>query len=269
VCLLIVLSRTDPDHPLVVAANRDERLDRPAVAATVLAERSPRVIGGRDLMAGGTWLAVNEHGVVAGLTNRPSPNGRDPSKRSRGELPLALAAHRDATSAVEDFVTRFQPADYNSAWLLVGDRESLWYLELGEEAAPAAEPLSPGLHIMGNGPLHRASPKVDHVQGRIAGITGAGGQGALDQLTAALADHSIPEAVGSAPDGAERPKQLGCACVHTESFGTRSAALVQVPAEGRPRMWVADGPPCSASFASVEDLWTSPAAAETAARTTP
>lgn len=268
-CLLIVLSRTDPDHPLVVAANRDERLDRPATAATVLAEHSPRVIGGRDLLAGGTWLAVNEHGVVAGLTNRPSPNGRDPSKRSRGELPLALADHRDASSAVEDFVTRFHPADYNSAWLLVGDRESLWYLELGEEAAPAAEPLGPGLHVMGNGPLHGASPKVDHVQDRIAGIEGDRAQAVLDRLTAALADHTIPESVGSRSDGTERPKQLGCACVHTESFGTRSAALVQVPAQVRPRMWVADGPPCSASFSSVEHLWTSPATTEVPAGTSP
>ena len=48
--------------------------------------------GGRDLMAGGTWLAVNDHGVVAGLTNKPAEEGRDPSKRSRGEIPLALTS---------------------------------------------------------------------------------------------------------------------------------------------------------------------------------
>ena len=32
----------------------------------------PRILGGRDEVAGGTWLAVNEHGVVAGLTNQPA-----------------------------------------------------------------------------------------------------------------------------------------------------------------------------------------------------
>ena len=93
-CLLVVLSRMDSDAPLVMAANRDERSDRPALAATVLVPSGPRVLGGRDTLAGGTWLALNEHSLVTGLTNRPSPTGRDPSKRSRGELPLGLARHR-------------------------------------------------------------------------------------------------------------------------------------------------------------------------------
>ena len=38
----------------------------------------------------------NQHGVVAGLTNRPAPGGRDLSKRSRGELPLMAAEQRTA-----------------------------------------------------------------------------------------------------------------------------------------------------------------------------
>src|SRR6202051_1248519 len=105
-CLLVVVSRLDPGAPLVVGANRDEQLVRPAVAMTVLRDAHPRIVGGRDEEAGGTWLAVNEHGVVAGLTNRPSPDGRDLSKRSRGELPIALAEHRDAASAVQDFAGR-------------------------------------------------------------------------------------------------------------------------------------------------------------------
>src|SRR5580700_3122857 len=100
-CLLVVVSRLDPGAPLVVGANRDEQLARPAVAMTVLRAAHPRILGGRDEEAGGTWLAVNEHGVVAGLTNRPSPDGRDPAKRSRGELPLAFAAYQDAAQAVE------------------------------------------------------------------------------------------------------------------------------------------------------------------------
>lgn len=86
-----MLFGVDPDAPLVVAANRDERLDRPALAMTVLTEGDPRILGGRDEQAGGTWLAVNDRGVVAGLTNRPAPDGADPARRTRGELPLALA----------------------------------------------------------------------------------------------------------------------------------------------------------------------------------
>src|ERR1700679_171007 len=121
-CLLVMAFGLDPEAPLVVAANRDERLDRPATSMTVLRASDPRILGGRDERAGGTWLAVNEFGLVAGLTNRPVPDGIDPAKRTRGELPVLLASHRSAAEAVDDFLRRISPSDYNPAWFLVGDR---------------------------------------------------------------------------------------------------------------------------------------------------
>ncbi len=44
-CLLIVASRLRPDLPLVVAANRDEWLERPALPMDVLKRRGPRILG--------------------------------------------------------------------------------------------------------------------------------------------------------------------------------------------------------------------------------
>jgi uncharacterized protein with NRDE domain len=254
-CLLVVCSRTDPTAPLIVAANRDERLDRPAVVATVLASTGPRIIGGRDLKAGGTWLAINEHGLVTGLTNRPSPNGRDDSKRSRGELPLALAAHRDAASAVDEFVQRFRPSDFNSAWLLVGDPRSLYYIEVGDDAAPAVEELDAGVHVLANGPLHGSSPKTDHVRDRVRSLPEMAEPDVLATMRSVLADHTIPADVAAGMVDKDRPKELAAACVHTEDYGTRSAALVRVPAAGLPAMWVSDGPPCRRPFVSVDPLW--------------
>ena len=67
----------------------------------MLDEGPPRIVGGRDELSGGTWLAVNQHGVCAGLTNQPLGEAKDPSRRSRGELPLALARHRTAPDAVD------------------------------------------------------------------------------------------------------------------------------------------------------------------------
>lgn len=258
-CLLIVLSRMAPDAPLVVAANRDERFDRPAVAATVLVPSGPRVLGGRDELAGGTWLAVNEHGVVAGLTNRPSPTGRDPSKRSRGELPLALTRHENAKDAVEDFAEHVHADDYNSAWLLVGDRRSLYYLQVGGAGAPEVEMLDPGLYVLANDPLHGSSPKAGHVRDQIAGIADLGHAEQLRLLRSVLANHSVPPAVPTSARKSERPIELAAACVHTDGYGTRSAALVSVPAEGFPHMWVTDGSPCGSPFIQVDELWSTSA----------
>ena len=196
-CLLVFAWKTEPGFPLVVAANRDERLDRPAHSLCVLSEHSPRILGGRDDVAGGTWLAVNEHGVVAGLTNRPSPGGRDPTKRSRGELPLVLAGQRDAAAGVSELVRKVQPGQYNPAWLLVGDRESLFTIELASDLPPAVRRLSPGVHVLENVGLGEPSPKVD----RMRSLLGAAASGAAPLwaiLPSVLSDHTIPP-VGEEP----------------------------------------------------------------------
>lgn len=183
-CLLVVVHQVLPGVPLVVAANRDERVDRPAQAMAVLSARDPRVLGGRDEVAGGTWLAVNEHGVVAGLTNEPTGEPRDTSRRSRGELPVFLARHRDATRAVEALVASARPSHYNPCWLLVGDRHRLWSVDMtGLSAArdrPVATELGAGVHVLENRPLGAPSSKVDHVRALVApALAEAGGKGAL------------------------------------------------------------------------------------------
>ena len=171
-CLLVVVHQVVPGAPLVVAANRDERLDRPARAMAVLADRDPRVLGGRDEVAGGTWLAVNEHGVVAGLTNEPTGEQRDATRRSRGELPVFLARHRDAASAVEALVASARPSHYNPSWLLVGDRRRLLSVDMtGRSTAgdrPVAAELGPGVHVLENRPPGAPSAKVDHVRDLVA-----------------------------------------------------------------------------------------------------
>ncbi len=268
-CLLVVVSRLDPGAPLVVGANRDERLDRPASAMTVLRASSPRVLGGRDQQGGGTWLAVNEDGVVAGLTNRPSPQGRDPDKRSRGELPLALAVHRDAASAVADFTARLRPAHYNPAWLLVGDRTSLFALDMtgSGDAVASVERLGPGVHVLENTALHAPSVKADHIRGLLGDIGALRGEALVERVRTVLVDHSVPDsedradtqtdAVAEADGARSRPVETLAACVHTDEYGTRSSTVVRVPtASGRrPQVLVADGHPCEFPFVDVTDLF--------------
>lgn len=260
-CLLIVLSRLHPDAPLVVAANRDEFLNRPATPMTVLQDHDPRVLGGRDEVAGGTWLAVNDAGVVAGLTNQPNPAGRDPSKRSRGELPLVLARHRHAGAAVAEFVARTRPSDYNAAWLLVGDQRSLYALDLGGDDEVGVEELGPGLHILENRPHHEASPKVQRVRALLEPVTAWRGGDLAPNLARVLSDHVRP------PDPPEpdvepvRPAETLAACVHADGYGTRSASIVVVPGRevGRPLVQYVDGPPCRSARQDAGALWQAPA----------
>ena len=265
-CLLIALSRTVPGTPLLVAANRDELYARPAEAITVLRGEAPRILGGRDELAGGTWLAVNSSGVLAGLTNQPSAS-RDVTKRSRGELPLAFAAYPDAATAVAEVCGRLDPADYNPCWLLVGDRDTLFSIDLAGGPRPVVQELPPGRYVLENAPLRRESAKQQRVAGLVDAALAAAGDGAgTAALATVLGDHE--PAAGTLPplpNGRPRPAEISAACVHTGPYGTRSAMIVSVPADGLPGVRVAAGPPCRTPLLDQAGLWTAAAPAAAAA----
>jgi uncharacterized protein with NRDE domain len=264
VCLLITLFKVVPSAPLIVAANRDERYDRPAVAITTLRESAPRILGGRDEVAGGTWMAINEFGVLAALTNLPSPHGRDATKRSRGELPVALAGHQDAAAAVAWFCANVDPSDYNPCWLMVGDRTSLFYVDLTGGRRPAARELPAGSYVLENAPLEPQSAKARHVAGLITAASAAGDGDVTGALATVLRDHSpVPASspAGAGPSdgepGASSRAVLSAACVHADGYGygTRSAMILTVGVSGPPVVQVADGPSCQAPLTDVGELW--------------
>ncbi len=263
VCLLVVAWQTIGDWPLVVGANRDEWLDRPATSITVLCDVDPRILGGRDERAGGTWLAVSEHGVVCGLTNRPMPDGPDPTKRSRGRLPLVAARCRTAEEAAETLVAEVGANAYNAAWLLVGDRRSLHYVAVEPDGTADSRRLEPGLHVLENAPLDERSVKVDHVRAMLADAE-AHGTARWDALHSLLRLHTDAIPPGEIPmfaDGRERLAATLAPCVHADGYGTRSSSLVRVSAneQALPQLAVAEGPPCTHRFVDTGELWSSDA----------
>ncbi len=257
-CLLVVAFRLFPDAPLLIGANRDEFLDRPAVPIAVLRDGGPRVLGGRDELSGGTWLAVNARGVFAGLTNQPREGGRDASRRTRGELPLALTEQSDARRGVEEFLAHHRPSDYNGSWLLTGDRDSLFYIDFTGLVEPAAVALAPGLHVLENRALGGPSPKAERVATSLAHATDA--ESALTAFRLVLGDHSAADPAGTPdPPGPDTPAtpRSSANCVHLGEYGTRSSCLIRYGTDESepPQIWVADGPPCTAPLVDVSGLW--------------
>ena len=59
------------------------------------------VVAGLDELAGGTWMGLNDSGVVACILNRHGFLGPAPHKRSRGELVLEALDHADADAAAQ------------------------------------------------------------------------------------------------------------------------------------------------------------------------
>lgn len=248
-CLLVVAFQLFEDAPLLIGANRDEFLNRPAVSMTVLRPEEPRVLGGQDQQSGGTWLAINEWGVFAGLTNQPREAGRDPSRRTRGELPLALTQGADAKSGVDEFLAHHRSSDYNGSWLLAGDRDALFFIDFTGLKEATAEPLPPGLYVLENRPLGAPSPKTARVTASLVDLEDA--DTGLNAFRRVLADHVEDE-----PEGPTGPRS-SANCVHLDGYGTRSSCIIRCGAGtgSVPQIWVADGPPCTEPFVDVSELW--------------
>ncbi len=64
-CTLVAIHRAIPGRWLVVAANRDEYLDRPAEGPALRRSGEWPVIAPLDIKAGGTWLGLNKEGFCS------------------------------------------------------------------------------------------------------------------------------------------------------------------------------------------------------------
>lgn len=123
-CLILFAHRVVPGILLIVAANRDERFDRPAAPAAVWDDH-PEILAGRDLSGGGTWPGVSRSGRFAALTNFRNPAAHRADAPSRGEPVKAfLVGQMSARTYVEDIVRETLP--HNGFCLLVGDDDRLF-----------------------------------------------------------------------------------------------------------------------------------------------
>ena len=135
-CTVIVLRRPEEAWPLLLAANRDEIPSRPwEPPGRHWPDRSD-VVAGYDCLGGGSWLGVNDMGVVAAVLNRSGSLGPTPDRRSRGELVLEALDHAEAGAAARALCDLF-PGGYRSFNLVVADaRDAFWLRHTDEEEAP-------------------------------------------------------------------------------------------------------------------------------------
>jgi uncharacterized protein with NRDE domain len=247
VCTLAIYFQATRDCPVVIAANRDEFLERPAGNPTTLLEH-PHVVGGKDLKAGGTWLGISENGIVAGLLNRRAENGGNPDARSRGLLCLDALRRRTAAEAAE-FAARERGSDYNPFNLLMVSRtEAFVAYNRGASPEVAVVALKPGLHLLSNLDVNDFEcPKISASYGKFAELGNRAdfqrdpiGQRAA--LGALLADHNT-----QLDSRSGRPNAL---CLHLENYETRSSSLIFMRGETQEvAHYFAPGPPCRTAYA--------------------
>jgi uncharacterized protein with NRDE domain len=146
-CLLALFFRVADDAPVVVGANREEEYSRGGTPPQLVTDGPARFVAGLDPVAGGTWLGVNQHGVLAAVTNRRKLD-LPPQPRSRGLLVCDLFACRTATEAADLAAAELSRNLYAGCNILCADAAGAWVLEAADWLR--VRPLPPGLHVLTN-----------------------------------------------------------------------------------------------------------------------
>ncbi len=241
-CLLVTF--IGADGTIALAANRDERYDRPSSGPFVWDCR-PAIIAGRDELAGGTWLAVNACGVAAAVTNRPTVGGDNSGRPSRGELPVIACGCRSAADAREALEQRLGVTGYNGFNLFVADADEAFVIQAAGGDF-SVSPVSPGWHVVGNTSWNdSADPRVVRARELLdeEGAPDLDRPRGVERLMRICRDHS------PLPGG-------GSLCLHGRDSGTVGSSIVIFGPDRRlMRHLHADGPPCRAGYRDLTGLW--------------
>ncbi|KMQ73697.1 NRDE family protein [Marinobacter subterrani] len=231
-CLIAFSIGQNPHFPLVVAANRDEFFRRPTAAMDWwTTDTGNRVLAGRDLQSGGTWLAVSAKGEVSAVTN-VREGTPEAGQISRGELPLR--ALREPRRQLEGYL--HGNADHYSGFNLVHlTTRDGWYFS-NRDAQPGRH-VHRGAYGLSNHLLQTPWPKLVRLR-QAAGeviVAATPHTGALHDELIALLQDTTPAPDRLLPDtgvGIETERFLSSPFIVDSEYGTRATTVVSVSGSG-------------------------------------
>lgn len=162
-CLIVLAIGQHPEYPLILAANRDEFHARPTEKACWWADQ-PDFLGGRDLQAGGTWLAISRQGRLATVTNYRDATPPEPDRLSRGHL---VTGFLDSALSTHDYLDNIDEDAYAGFNLIVADGDDIAYLSNREHGKRR---LAPGTYGLSNALLDGPWDKVERSKRRLGGL---------------------------------------------------------------------------------------------------
>ncbi|WP_207764121.1 NRDE family protein [Leptospira meyeri] len=232
-CLVVIAYRVHPDYPLVIVSNRDEFFERPTTSLH-LWDTSPKIIAGKDLKAGGTWLGASSFGKVSFLTNvRNFRNPTHPHPKSRGKLVLDfLQSPKDLSSRnyrTEVFSNASQFEGFN---LFLFDGKEANYV--GGDPLQESE-LLPGFHAVSNVSWNTVWPKTAKLKANVKHVFDSipMNENWISRVTLEffrlLSDADIVKEDSLLPDtgiGLERERYLSSIRIRVPGYGTRASTIL-------------------------------------------
>lgn len=210
-CVAAIAWNASDRWQLVAIGNRDEFHARPTAALAAWADG--RILAGRDLQAGGTWLGVSA-GRFALVTNQRVPGYPKPELASRGAL-------------VTDWLRGNPPARINqmnpfNLWL--ADQAGLQFMTNHPDAD--SMPLSPGIHGLSNGARGDRWFKTLRLE-----------QALSDWLDGARPEADLFTALrDETPQSADPEDAYSSVFIRNPAYGTRCSTVVLVDTAGQGRI---------------------------------
>lgn len=223
-CLIFLSVSQHPVYKLVIAANRDEFYDRETAPASYW-QNNPHIVGGRDLKAQGTWLAMTTGGKIGLLTNYRDPANINPDAPSRGQL-------------VSDFLENDVRADrylkevekrgkeYNGFNLLAGTVDEVLYFS---NYADGIRSLTPGTYGLSNHLLDTPWPKVTRGKKTFHALMEQSSVNPEELFDFLYDEKRAPDE--QLPDtgiGLERERALSSMFIKTPNYGSRCSTVILV-----------------------------------------
>jgi hypothetical protein len=238
-CTLAILYRVARGTPILVAANREERFDR-STQYPKIQSGSPRIVCGIDRRAGGTWLGVNQNGVLCTAANRRK-TVVPTEPRSRGLLCRELLNHRTAREAAAHAARELAKGLYAGVNYVCADGRYAAVVHGGDNVEIVE--LGPGLHVVTGGNVD--DPKDERHEFIRRMLT-------LHTLDSAVTFLAVASRVFSRkPDDEGR---RGVVVLGSE-FGTVSSTLLSLPRKIQHAVYqYAPGPPCDHPYDDLSAL---------------
>jgi len=222
-CILFIAIEQHPDFPLIICANRDEFHQRPTQAMHVW--QQPKILAGKDMQAGGTWLGLSSDNRFAALTNfRQLPLSEQP-KKSRGDLVLKALDSSQVNFAKELTNTANQYHGYN---LIYGSLNQVNSLVCYDSINNKLHTLTKGVHSICNGALDDIWPKMAHGEQLLTDAVSSNRPLSIEALFELMTNNkqALPELLPDTGLTKEWEQMLSAIFIKSPSYGTRTTTII-------------------------------------------
>ncbi|MFN9344135.1 MAG: NRDE family protein, partial [Planctomycetota bacterium] len=144
--LLAILYHLVPESPILVACNREDSFDR-SYPTPAIHSGKPRILASVDPKTGGTFLGVNQNGMLVGVIDRPKRE-MPVLPESRADLARQILKAASARRGVDVAMDRLSSGQYRGANFVIADHDSGWCVHAGDQVN--CSELEDGLSIVGS-----------------------------------------------------------------------------------------------------------------------